>query len=40
MRYFRCARVRCRVQGDELLLGKEVYDTLLMRHHEPVVALL
>jgi arginine/ornithine N-succinyltransferase beta subunit len=39
MPYFRCARARCQVQGDEVLLGEEVYDALLLRHHEPVAAL-
>ena len=39
MSYFRCARFPCRIEGDELLLGDEAYHTLLLRHHEPVVAL-
>ncbi len=39
MPYFRCARVRCRMEGAELLLGEEAYEELLLRHHEPVVAL-
>jgi arginine/ornithine N-succinyltransferase beta subunit len=36
---FRCGRARCRVEGDELLLGEEAFDALGMRPHEPVVAL-
>jgi arginine/ornithine N-succinyltransferase beta subunit len=39
MPHFRCARVNCRVEGRELLLGEDVFDELLLRHHEPVVAL-
>ena len=37
--YFCCVRVRCQIDGDELLLDEETYDELLMRHHEPVVVL-
>jgi arginine/ornithine N-succinyltransferase beta subunit len=36
---FRCARARGRIEGDELWLGEEAYNELLLRHHEPVVAL-
>ena len=39
MSYFRSARLPFRVEGDELLLSDEAYHTLLLRHHEPVVAL-
>jgi arginine/ornithine N-succinyltransferase beta subunit len=37
--YFCCARVRCQIDGEELLLDEETYDELLMRNHEPVVVL-
>ena len=39
MPYFRCVRVRCRMEGDELSLGEEAYDELLLRHHERVAVL-
>ena len=37
--YFRCARVRCRPDGDELWLGEEAFDELMLRHHERVAVL-
>ena len=36
---FRCARVRGRIVGDELLLGEQTYDELRMQHRERVIAL-
>ncbi len=39
MSYFRVARVACRIEGDELLVGAEAYEELLLRHREPVVTL-
>jgi arginine/ornithine N-succinyltransferase beta subunit len=39
MASFAAARARCRVEGDELLLGAEAYNALAMQHREPVAVL-
>jgi arginine/ornithine N-succinyltransferase beta subunit len=39
MAAFRVARARCRIEGEELLLGEEAYDALRMQHQERVIAL-
>ena len=39
MRSFRCVRARCQIRGEEVLVGEDVFNALLVRRHEPVTVL-